>query len=179
MNHITLWTLGSYLGWYHPTQSPQRRERKIVTPNYNRSHTHNSTTIVLILILTELKQLSSHKEGVPVEIPGEGVNLHFQLCMIIGDTKGHDKMCCHYNNHSRNICRMVCDCDRIHSVTRIPMTHTTTKWHYNRKKLSENHFPWWMVCYASWWQARTLLFPSSMLWTLTNSKSPLLLLVTT
>ena len=66
----------------------------------------------LNLILTELKQLSSHKEGIPVEIPGEGIiNLHFQLCMIIGDTKGHDNMCCHYNNHSGNICRMVRDCD--------------------------------------------------------------------
>ena len=32
----------------------------------------------LDLILTELKQLSSRKEGVPVEIPGEGIiNLHF------------------------------------------------------------------------------------------------------
>ena len=32
----------------------------------------------LNLILTELKQLSSRKEGVPVEIPGEGIfNLHF------------------------------------------------------------------------------------------------------
>ena len=58
----------------------------------------------LNLILTELKQLSSCKEGVPVEIPGEGiVNLHFWLCMIIGDTKGHDNMCCHHNNHSGNI----------------------------------------------------------------------------
>ena len=47
-----------------------------------------------------------------MEIPGEGIiNLHFQLCMIIGDTKGHDDMCCHYNNHSRNICQMVRDCD--------------------------------------------------------------------
>ena len=31
--------------------------------------------------------------------------------MIIGDTKGHDDMCCHYNNHSGNICQMVRDCD--------------------------------------------------------------------
>ena len=66
----------------------------------------------LDLILTELKQLSSCKEGVPVEIPGEGIaNLHFRLCMIFGDTKGHDNMCCQYNNHSRNICQMVRDCD--------------------------------------------------------------------
>ena len=50
---------------------------------------------------------------------------------------------------------------------------------YNCKKLSENHFPWWTVCYASWQQARALPFPSSMLWTLTNLKSPLSLPVTT
>ena len=48
MNHVALWTLGSYSGWYPPTQSPQRRERKIVTPNYNRSHTYDSTMIVSI-----------------------------------------------------------------------------------------------------------------------------------
>ena len=36
------------LGMVPPTQSPQRRERKIITPNYNWSHTYNSTMIVLI-----------------------------------------------------------------------------------------------------------------------------------
>ena len=43
-------------------------------------------------------------------IPSEGIiNLHFQLCMIIGDTKGHDDMCCHYNSNSGTICHLVCD----------------------------------------------------------------------
>jgi len=66
----------------------------------------------LDVILTELKELSSYKGGVPVEIPGEGiVNLHFRLCMIIGDTKGHDDMVCHFNSHSSTICRMVRDCN--------------------------------------------------------------------
>ena len=66
----------------------------------------------LDLILTDLKHLSSCKEWVPVEIPGQGIiNLHFQLCMIIEDTKGHDDMCCDYNNHSRNICQLVHDCN--------------------------------------------------------------------
>ena len=37
----------------------------------------------------EPQQLSSCKDGVPLKIPNEGIiNLHFQLCMIIGYTKG-------------------------------------------------------------------------------------------
>jgi hypothetical protein len=31
--------------------------------------------------------------------------------MVIGDTKGHDDMCCHYNCHSSTIARMVHDCN--------------------------------------------------------------------
>ena len=31
--------------------------------------------------------------------------------MIIGDTKGHDDMCCHYNSHSGTICCIVGECN--------------------------------------------------------------------
>jgi len=63
-------------------------------------------------ILTELRELASVKGGIPVEVHGKGVvYLHFRLCMVIGDTKGHDNMCCHYNSHSSIIAQMVRDCD--------------------------------------------------------------------
>ena len=53
-----------------------------------------------------MKELSSREAGVPIVVPGFGiVNFHVRLCLIIGDTKGHDDMCGHYNSHSSNICR--------------------------------------------------------------------------
>jgi hypothetical protein len=48
------------------------------------------------------------------------VNIHLRLCMVIGDTKGHDNMCCHYNCHSSTISRMVRDCNIPQAVGIIP-----------------------------------------------------------
>jgi hypothetical protein len=68
-------------------------------------------------ILNEVKELSSRKEVVHINVPHLGViNFHFRLCLIIGDTKGHDDMCGHYNSHSSNISRMVRDCDIPQSI---------------------------------------------------------------
>jgi hypothetical protein len=73
-------------------------------------------------ILTKVKKLSAWKEGVPVSIPNlRIVNLHLRLCMVIGDTKGHDDMCCHYNCHSSTIARMVRDCNIPQSLGDNPM----------------------------------------------------------
>jgi len=59
-------------------------------------------------ILSELRKLASNKRGIPIDVPGLCVvYFHFRLCMVIGDTKGHDDMCCHYNCHSSNIARML------------------------------------------------------------------------
>ena len=94
----------------YPKSSKEResdRSKKLWQDSYIKFY-HNC----LHEILTELKELSSRKAGIPIDIPGLGlVNCHFRLCLIIGDTKGHDDMCGHYNSHSSNICCMVHDCD--------------------------------------------------------------------
>jgi len=60
----------------------------------------------------EIRHLASIKAGLPFSILGMGlVYLHFCMCMVIGDTKGHDDMSSHYNAHSSNIARMVRDCN--------------------------------------------------------------------
>ena len=94
----------------YPKSSKEResdRSKKLTQESFIKFY-HNC----LREILTEVKELSSRKAGVPIDVPGFGiVNFHVRLCLIIGDTKGHDDMCGHYNSHSSNICRMVRDCD--------------------------------------------------------------------
>ena len=64
------------------------------------------------LILEELLHLESLPYGIPFRLADKRlVHLHFRLSMIMGDTKGHEDMCCHFNSHSSNIKRMVRDCN--------------------------------------------------------------------
>jgi hypothetical protein len=93
-----------------PKSSKEResdRQSKLMQEEY--IHFYHSC---LDVILTELKELSSNKCGIPIEILGEGiVHLNFCLCMINGNTKGHDNMVGHFNCHSGTICQMVWDCN--------------------------------------------------------------------
>jgi hypothetical protein len=94
----------------YPKSSKEReadRKAKVTTERYMEFYQS-----CLNAILTEVKELASRKRGVPMSIPNLGViNVHLRLCMVIGDTKGHDDMCCHYNCHSSTISRMVRDCN--------------------------------------------------------------------
>jgi Plavaka transposase len=100
----------------YPKSSKEResdQSKKLTQEMYIKFY-HNC----LSAILMEVKELSSRKEGVRINVPHLGVvNFHFHLCLIIGDTKkGHDDMCGHYNSHSSNISRMVHDCDIPQSI---------------------------------------------------------------
>jgi Plavaka transposase len=107
--HVSSWFILGMVPPY-PKSSKEResdRSKKLTQENYIKFY-HSC----LREILTEFKDLASRKAGVPIEVPNLGiVNFHFRLCLIIGDTKGHDDMCGHYNSHSSNICRMVRDCN--------------------------------------------------------------------
>ena len=62
--------------------------------------------------MQELHELENVPQGVPATIPTLGrVHLHFKLAYIIGDTKGHNDMCCHYNSMSTSLHRMSRDCN--------------------------------------------------------------------
>lgn len=63
-------------------------------------------------ILSEFKELHDREEGVEMNVHKLGnVTVHFELSFIIGDTKGHEDMCCHYNAQSSDLPRMLRDCD--------------------------------------------------------------------
>ena len=63
-------------------------------------------------ILEEVHQLENLPGGTPACLPMLGkVHLHFRLAFIIGDTKGHNDMCCHYNAMSTSLHRMSRDCN--------------------------------------------------------------------
>jgi hypothetical protein len=49
--------------------------------------------------------------GVAIYVSGKGmVNLHFEVCLVIGDTVGHDTLCCHYQAYSKKVARPVRTC---------------------------------------------------------------------
>jgi len=102
----------SILGMVPPyPKSPKEREAdrksKLTQENYIRFY-HNC----LREILKEVTDLAKLKGGFAIDVPGLGiVNFHVRVCMVIGDTKGHDDMAGHYNCHSSNISRMERDCN--------------------------------------------------------------------
>ena len=72
----------------------------------------------LLQILEELINLQEEDRegglGSSVFVHNKGyVNLHFEVCFIIGDTAGHDILCCHYMGYSKRVHRPVriCNCD--------------------------------------------------------------------
>lgn len=63
-------------------------------------------------ILQDLLILDQNELGHKMWIPSQGYMwVHFKLSLVIGDTEGHDKICCHYCSYSSNIQRMSRDCD--------------------------------------------------------------------
>ena len=50
--------------------------------------------------------------GVSMNVHGKGVvQLHFEFCLIIGDTVGHDALCCHTQAYSKRVPRPVRSCN--------------------------------------------------------------------
>ena len=63
-------------------------------------------------ILQDLLAVDRNECGHKMWVPGQGYMwVHFKLSLVIGDTEGHDKICCHYCSYSSNIQRMSRDCD--------------------------------------------------------------------
>jgi hypothetical protein len=116
---VDAWFILGMVPSYPKSSKERESDRKAkLTPKWYMEFYHSC----LGEILTKVKELSAQKEGVPVSIPDLGiVNLHLRLCMVIGDTKGHDDMCFHYNCHSNTIARMVCDCNIPQSLGDNPM----------------------------------------------------------
>jgi hypothetical protein len=55
-------------------------------------------------IMQDLLVTDKNEQGRKMWVPGQGwMWLHFKLSLIIGDTEGHDKICCHYCSYSSNI----------------------------------------------------------------------------
>ena len=72
---------------------------------------HDSLRVILGDLLA-LQNCDSHGRGIKCRVYGLGeVYLHFELCMIIGDTEGHDKMCGHNSCHVSSQARMNRTCD--------------------------------------------------------------------
>ena len=66
-------------------------------------------------ILRELVEIqesdSSNGEGYCCYVAGKGkVHLHFEVAIVIGDTVGHDAICCHYQSYTNKIERPVRSC---------------------------------------------------------------------
>ncbi|MGH3053351.1 MAG: hypothetical protein ACRDL7_00040 [Gaiellaceae bacterium] len=103
------WSILSILPPYPKTQEEQAQDRsKLATPPGSLNFYHDCLTMAL----SEIRFLCNRKEGVPMYVSCLGdVTLHFDLCCIIGDADGHDKMCCHYSAHSAKLKRMLRDCN--------------------------------------------------------------------
>ena len=76
---------------------------------------HTSLSVILReLILLQQKDKLDHL-GTSVNVHGLGeVQLHFELAYVIGDTSGHDLLCCHYKCYSKPIKRPIRCCDVKH-----------------------------------------------------------------
>ena len=64
----------------------------------------------LSVLLSEIRY-SQRSGGTRMHVHGKGiVTVHFEICCIIGDTKGHSEMCCHFSSFSCQLNRMTRDC---------------------------------------------------------------------
>ena len=69
-------------------------------------------SIILKELLESQDILRDDNLGITMEVYNFGqVNLHFELCFVIGDTAGHDILCCHSMVYSKRIERPVRTCN--------------------------------------------------------------------
>ena len=62
-------------------------------------------------ILQDLVSVDQNALGHKMFVHSHGfMHLHFKLSLIIGNTKGHNKLCGHYCSYSSNIQQMCKDC---------------------------------------------------------------------
>ena len=69
----------------------------------------------LTYIVEELVDLqrSDYESGNGHEVLVHGlgtINLHFEVAIVIGDTVGHDTLCCHYKSYTNKIARPIRSC---------------------------------------------------------------------
>ena len=102
------WFILGMIPPYPKTSAERKKDKSQVANQDNYLEFYHKC---LGLILEELLHLESLPYGIPFRLADKRlVHLHFRLSMIMGDTKGHEDMCCHFNSHSSNIKRMVRDC---------------------------------------------------------------------
>ncbi|MGH7973985.1 MAG: hypothetical protein ACREBR_00565, partial [bacterium] len=102
------WNLVSALAPYPKSQEERARDStRVLTESDGLVFYHD----MLRIVLRETLALCNNPDGVKMHVFGKGkVTLHFELCMIIGDTAGQDKMCGHYSAYSKPIQKMLRDC---------------------------------------------------------------------
>ena len=104
------WFLLSVIPPFPKTSVEKASDRKKDTKKELQYLTHYHKC--LEIVTAELHEVCSRINGTEFYVHGKGaVFLHFELFMIIGDTDGHDAMCCHYGGYSSNLQRMCRDCD--------------------------------------------------------------------
>lgn len=107
------WFLLSVIPPFPKTSVEKESDRKTDTKKELQYLTHYHKC--LEIVTTELHEVCSRINGTAINVHGKGVVfLHFELFMIIGDTDGHDAMCCHYGGYSSKLQRMCRDCDVSH-----------------------------------------------------------------
>ena len=104
------WFLLSVIPPFPKTPVEKTKDRKADMKQELQYLTHYHKC--LEIVTTELHEVCSRINGTEIYVHGKGVVfLHFELFMIIGDTDGHDAMCCHYAGYSTKLQRMCRDCD--------------------------------------------------------------------
>ena len=84
----------------------EQEKRSVLSKENALKLYHNSLSI----LLSEIR-CSQRSGGTRMHVHGKGiVTVHFQICCIIGDTKGHSEMCCHFSSFSSQLNRMTRDC---------------------------------------------------------------------
>ena len=104
------WFLLGYIPPYPKSPEEAKKVRNSLKTKYNKDEFYHKCLEVL---LAQLESLSKEQNGVSVYCKhvSRNINIHFDLAMIIGDTKGQDAMCGHYASYSKNTARIVRDCN--------------------------------------------------------------------
>ena len=103
------WFLLGFIPPYPKTPKERAYDRDHVATEHQYTQYYHSC---LKSVLQDLLKLDNYSGGTKVYVVNRGyVYLHFKVAMIIGDTEGHDKLCCHYMAYSASIQRCSRDCD--------------------------------------------------------------------
>ena len=113
------WFILGLIPPYPKSSKEAEADRKSVKTQHYQARYYQSC---IKSIIQDLLIADKNERGHKMWIPGQGYSwVHFKLSLIIGDTEGHDKICCHYCSYSSNIQRMCRDCDISQSLGDNPL----------------------------------------------------------